>query len=218
MQKQSYFRTGVSQVLSRLTYSATISHLRRLVIPIGKEGKNTDIRQVHNSQYGFVCPTETPEGHTAGIVKNFALLTRVSDRIPTSQVLEIIEELKDTVHLTKITFEHFKYTKILVNGVWVSSTQNTQSVIAQIKEKRRNKVLHLEISVSYNSQENEISIYSDEGRLLRPLFNIVNGKMALTDDKYKNTNNWNDLVEQNFIEYLDSHEIENKVIAKRGVS
>ena len=90
MQKQSYFRTGVSQVLSRLTYSATISHLRRLVIPVGKEGKNTDIRQVHNSQYGYVCPTETPEGHTSGIVKNFALLTRVSDRIPTSQVLDII--------------------------------------------------------------------------------------------------------------------------------
>ena len=30
MQKQSYFRTGVSQVLSRLTYSATISHLRQI--------------------------------------------------------------------------------------------------------------------------------------------------------------------------------------------
>ena len=218
MQKQSYFRTGVSQVLSRLTYSATISHLRRLVIPIGKEGKNTDIRQVHNSQYGFVCPTETPEGHTSGIVKNFALLTRVSDRIPTSQVLEIIEELKDTIHLSKITFEHFEYTKILVNGVWISSTQNIQSVMSQIKQKRRNKVLHLEISVSYNSQENEISIYSDEGRLLRPLFNIDNGKIVLTDEEYSkhtgnNTHNWDDLVEQNFIEYLDSYEIENKVVA-----
>ena len=73
--------------------------------------------------------------------------------------------------------------------------------------------MNLEISVSYDSQENEICIYSDEGRLLRPLFNIDNGHIALTDNKYKNTYSWDDLVEQNFIEYLDSYEIENKVVA-----
>ena len=70
--KNTYVRTGVSQVLNRLTYSSMISHLKRLVIPVGKEGKNTKIRQVHCSQYGFVCPSETPEGHSAGIVKNFS--------------------------------------------------------------------------------------------------------------------------------------------------
>ena len=75
-------------------------------------------------------------------------MTRVSDRIPTSQVLEIIEELEDTIHLSKITFEHFGYAKILVNGVWISSTQNIQSIISQIKQKRKNKILHLEISFS----------------------------------------------------------------------
>ena len=131
--------TGVSQVLSRLTYSATISHLRRLVIPVGKEGKNTDIRQVHNSQYGYVCPTETPEGHTSGIVKNFALLTRVSDRIPTSQVLDIIEKIEDTIHVSKLTFNDFNDTKILVNGVWLSSTKKIDSVLSQLKEKRKKK-------------------------------------------------------------------------------
>jgi len=217
MQKQSYFRTGVSQVLSRLTYSATISHLRRLVIPIGKEGKNTDIRQIHNSQYGFVCPTETPEGHTSGIVKNFALLTRVSDRIPTSQIVDIIEELKDTTHVSQITFDDFMLTKILVNGVWVSSTENISSVISQIKNKRQKQILNLEVSVSYNKQENEIHIYSDEGRLLRPLFkidpNIDPNQITLTDAIFSECSNWKDLVEQNYIEYLDSYEIENKVVA-----
>ena len=39
VQKNAYIRTGVSQILQRLTYSATISHLRKVVIPIGKEGK-----------------------------------------------------------------------------------------------------------------------------------------------------------------------------------
>lgn len=61
--KSSYVRTGVSQILSRLTYNSYLSHLRRILIPIGKEGKNTKIRQVHPSQIGFICPHETPEGH-----------------------------------------------------------------------------------------------------------------------------------------------------------
>jgi len=58
IQKNSYVRTGVSQVLNRLTYGASLSHLRRIGIPIGKEGKNTKIRQIHPSQIGFICPHE----------------------------------------------------------------------------------------------------------------------------------------------------------------
>ena len=56
--KTNYVRTGVSQVLSRLTYGATLSHMRRIVIPIGKEGKNAKIRQIHSSQIMYICPTE----------------------------------------------------------------------------------------------------------------------------------------------------------------
>jgi DNA-directed RNA polymerase beta subunit/intein/homing endonuclease len=61
--KSNYIRTGVSQILSRLTYNSFLSHLRRILIPIGKEGKNTKIRQLHPSQIGYICPFETPEGH-----------------------------------------------------------------------------------------------------------------------------------------------------------
>jgi DNA-directed RNA polymerase II subunit RPB2 len=59
--KNNYVRSGVSQVLSRLTYGATLSHLRRIMIPIGKEGKNAKIRQIHPSQIMYICPTETPK-------------------------------------------------------------------------------------------------------------------------------------------------------------
>jgi len=58
VQKNSYIRTGVSQVLSRMTFSASLSHLRRITIPIGKEGKNTKIRQTHSSQIMYICNSE----------------------------------------------------------------------------------------------------------------------------------------------------------------
>ena len=57
----NYFRTGVSQVLARMNYGSTLSHLRRCVIPIGKEGKNAKIRQTHPSQIMYLCPNETPK-------------------------------------------------------------------------------------------------------------------------------------------------------------
>lgn len=56
--KSNYIRCGVSQILSRLSYNATLSHLRRILIPVGKEGKNSKIRQIHNSQFGYICANE----------------------------------------------------------------------------------------------------------------------------------------------------------------
>ena len=50
-----------SQVLNRLTYASTLSHLRRLNSPIGRDGKLAKPRQLHNSLWGMICPAETPE-------------------------------------------------------------------------------------------------------------------------------------------------------------
>jgi DNA-directed RNA polymerase II subunit RPB2 len=65
------------QALNRLTFASTLSHLRRVNCPTGREGKNPKPRQLHNSQWGVICPAETPEGHQVGLVKNLALMTQV---------------------------------------------------------------------------------------------------------------------------------------------
>ena len=62
-------KTGVSQVLNRLTYASSLSHLRRCNTPLGKEGKQAKPRQLHNTQWGMMCPCETPEGSTVGLIK-----------------------------------------------------------------------------------------------------------------------------------------------------
>ena len=49
------------QVLNRLTFASTLSHLRRLNSPIGRDGKLARPRQLHNTQWGMICPAETPE-------------------------------------------------------------------------------------------------------------------------------------------------------------
>lgn len=48
-------------MLNRLTFASTLSHLRRLNSPIGRDGKLARPRQLHNSLWGMICPAETPE-------------------------------------------------------------------------------------------------------------------------------------------------------------
>jgi len=71
-------KTGVAQVLNRLTFMSSISHLRRLNTPIAKTGKLAKPRQLHNTHWGMICPAETPEGAACGLVKNLALMAFVT--------------------------------------------------------------------------------------------------------------------------------------------
>lgn len=84
-------RTGVAQVLNRLTFSSALSHLRRLNTPLGREGKMAKPRQLHNTHWGMICPAETPEGQAVGLVKNLALMAKISVGGPTKTIKEFLE-------------------------------------------------------------------------------------------------------------------------------
>jgi DNA-directed RNA polymerase II subunit RPB2 len=90
-------RPGVSQVLNRLTYASTLSHLRRINSPIGREGKIAKPRQLHNSQWGMICPAETPEGQACGLVKNLALMTYISVGCASNPVLDFLQVCADVL-------------------------------------------------------------------------------------------------------------------------
>ena len=75
-------RTGVCQVLNRLTFASTLSHLRRLTTPLSKKDKLAKPRQLHNTHWGMICPCETPEGAPCGLVKNLSLMAYVSVGFP----------------------------------------------------------------------------------------------------------------------------------------
>ena len=141
VQKNSYVRQGVSQVLSRLTFGATLSHLRRIVIPIGKEGKNTQIRQLHGSQIFFICLFETPEGHSSGIVKNFSLSCEVTNGVPAPLVREIVETLPNITSIADIKdLSSCANTRIFINGNIIGITTKQQEVcnlLRDLRDKRR---------------------------------------------------------------------------------
>lgn len=142
--KSSYIRTGVSQILNRLSYTATLSHLRRIVIPIGKEGKNTKIRQVHPSQIGFICPHETPEGHCLvgeTLVQCGDGYWRQIKEIKEGNVigfdLKERKEIKTKTNYTRETVQYEIYTITTGNGMRKMECTGYHQILVWDNEKRR---------------------------------------------------------------------------------
>ena len=62
--KSNKNKQGVAQVLNRMTYPATLSHLRRINTPIEKSGKLIQPRKLHSTQWGIICPSECFDPNT----------------------------------------------------------------------------------------------------------------------------------------------------------
>jgi DNA-directed RNA polymerase II subunit RPB2 len=57
-------KQGVSQVLSRMSFHSTLSHLRRINTAMEKNGKLVQPRKLHNSHHGMICPAECFDPNT----------------------------------------------------------------------------------------------------------------------------------------------------------
>lgn len=207
--KNSYIRPGVSQILSRLSYGATLSNLRRLSIPVGKEAKNSKIRQIDSSQIMFICPSETPEGQPVGTVLNFSLLTNISERYPTVLMKDIISRCDNITMINNWSAPNDQ-TKVFLNGILMGMSEDPEELVDELKEMRTTKLFPYDVSISYEDMDEEIHVLSDEGRLLRPVFTVNGDKLNITE---KDGTNWEKLVDNGFITYLDNSEINNKVVA-----
>jgi DNA-directed RNA polymerase II subunit RPB2 len=211
IQKNKYNRAGVSQVLNRLSFSAVLSHLRRVVIQTGKERKNTKICQQHPTQMFFFCACESPEGHQIGIVKNFAMLVKISPHISTTVIRDVIEKMEDVIVPNKVEISEWNsYTKIMVNGTLVGVTKNSRKTLTSLRNMRRQFTLPSTVSITLIDDDNTIEIYSDSGRLLRPLFPVVNQSLRL---ELMAGLTWDECVERNLVVYRDSNEVEYSLIA-----
>jgi len=208
--KSSYMRTGVSQVLSRLTYMGTLSHMRRILIPIGKEGKNTKIRQLHPSQLGFFCPSETPEGHSAGIVKNFSLLCEVTPKFETVYLRAVLDSFVE-IHrcFDWKSIRSTMTTKVFYNGILYGVVEKGEPLHSKMMNLKLKSRLHYSTSVTFDRVYNEIHLFCDEGRLLRPLFNARD----MPSVAELRTKTWDTLTQEGKIIWADAHEMENRVVS-----
>lgn len=68
-------KVGVAQVLNRLTYVASLSHLRRINTPLEKSGELIAPRKLHNTTWGFLCLT----GDTEVLLSDKMTIRKIKD-------------------------------------------------------------------------------------------------------------------------------------------
>ena len=214
-------KVGVAQVLNRLTYISSLSHLRRINTPIDKSGKLIPPRKLHDTTWGFLCPAETPEGASVGIVKNLSYMTHVTIPCNSSALYDFIEP-----HVTvfdKLTPQDmYNYVKVFINGCWLGNTTNPVELYNSLKTKKYKGIINIYTSIIFDIKKKEIRVCSDAGRLTRPVLRVLNNKLILNKnhvtDLASNNLSWEDLLtdsrmENSIIEYIDPAEQNQSMIA-----
>ena len=207
-------RAGVSQLLDRTCNMATLSHLRRVISPLTRSQPHFEARDLHPTQFGRLCPNETPEGQNCGLVKNLALMVDVSENLPDAQIREILDELD--IH--PIEEGEAQLGKVYFNGDLIGTHEAPVDLVTEIRQRRRKNMISNVVNVRYDDSLNDVIINSDPGRIRRPLLVVGrNNRLSIKerdiDSLQQGKSEWEDLLKKGVVEYIDAEEEENCLIA-----
>jgi DNA-directed RNA polymerase II subunit RPB2 len=217
-------KAGVAQVLNRYNFPSTISHLRRINTPLEKSGELIDPRKLDNTSWGFLCPAETPEGQSIGIVNNLSYMTHLT--IPTSSdslyvyIKPYILSVDDT-----LPADLYKNIKVFINGCWVGISKSPMELYSSLKEKKYKGIINIYTSIVFDFKLLEIRVCNDGGRMMRPLLKVKNNRAIISRDIIqrldKHELSWNDLLtdcvlDESVIEYIDPEEQNYTMIAMKA--
>ena len=216
-------KVGVAQVLNRLTYISSLSHLRRVNTPIDKSGKLIPPRKLHNTTWGFLCPAETPEGQSVGVVKNLSYMTHLTVSSDSNSLYEYAEPFIVDIESLNPN-DCYKKVKVFINGSWIGNAINPVELYENFKMKKLKGIINIYTSVVFDYKNLEIKICNDSGRLTRPVLRIKDKKLILKQEIIDKINNyeicWNDLltdikIDQAVIEYIDPAEQNSNLICMK---
>lgn len=214
-------RSGVAQVLNRLSYVATVGMMTRVASQFEKSRKVTGPRTLQPSQWGMLCPCDTPEGEACGLVKNLALLTHIThdetevdmSRLCTDLGVEPVNSLGGEELNSPGAF------CIFLNGALLGVHRRPKRFVRAMREMRRTGTIGEFVSVYTNQMQRSVFISSDGGRLCRPLIVVRRGVLMLKDSHIQAIKRaeitFQDLIMGGVLEWVDVNEENDLFIAIR---
>ncbi|MEA3248501.1 MAG: DNA-directed RNA polymerase subunit B'' [Nanoarchaeota archaeon] len=204
-------RNGVTQNMDKNNSFAVMSQLQRVTSTLPSEQENLAARTVHPTHYGRFCPIETPEGTEIGLRKNLALLARISTRTLMDQeiILNILKGFANKSDEGDID--------VFYNGRFIGVTDDVKIFVNTVRDYRREGKLPIEMSVKFDKFLGTVFISSEIGRVIRPLIIVENGISKLKAEHLelvrKGSLNWEGLLDEKILEYLDAAEEDDCYIA-----
>jgi DNA-directed RNA polymerase II subunit RPB2 len=208
-------KVGIAQVLNRLTYIASLSHLRRVNTPIDKNGKLVPPRKLHSTSWGYICPAETPEGASVGVVKNISYMTHITVPSHSHHIYDILKDKIELLQDDTKPVDICEKVKVFVNGCWYGITGEPLRVYMELKNMKAMGIINIYTGVVFDYMNKEIRIYNEGGRLTRPLMKVHNNRLMITNKIIQMLKTrelkWDDLfinhrIQESVMEYVDADE------------
>lgn len=200
-------RIGVIQDLNRLSYYGALAHLRKTNLQMEAGTKIVEPHKLHASQWGFIDPMDTPDGGNVGLHKSLAIFTHITLGISREpMILWMREHINMRLIEECSPFALAQMTKVFVNGMWAGSVspiegETPTDIVNRVKRFRRNALIPIYNSITFDTKLNTIFVYTDSGRLSRPIFyrddvsnTIAAEEKHIVDILKKNDYCWNDLI------------------------
>ena len=202
-------RLGISQELMRVSYLSVIHHLRKTDLQIDKSTSTAPPRRLYASQFGVMCPVDSPDGSDIGYKKSLSILARVTTAFPVATVKKVllesglIREIQDVHPSTWMP----EWTKIYVNSdLWAVCLGNTEELHSRLITARRTGVLAESVSLAWMRINNEYRIACDAGRPIRPVY-----RPGTTADMIRGVKTWKEI--RDHVDYIDAAESDSLMIS-----
>jgi len=192
-------RMGLVQPLNRLSYNSAISHLRKINLPLDASAKVVGPRLLHSSQWGIIDPVDTPDGGNVGLHKHMSIAALVTSGFSGFPIITYLRQ--NGLRLLQEGNPLFMEAncKVFVNGAWIGIISKPKELVTQMRNHRRIAVLPPLLSIRWDTENNEITIWSDSGRMCRPVYYVENGVVSIMrkgiNEKIQTRNfTWKELV------------------------
>ena len=185
--------------------------MTRISSQFEKTRKVSGPRSLQPSQWGMLCPSDTPEGEACGLVKNLALMTHITTDQEEAPIVRLAFNLgvEDLMFLSGEELSFGSVYIVFLNGNILGVVRNYSRLIRMFRLMRRSGRLSEFVSICPNHHQRCVYIASDGGRVCRPYIIVEKGQPKVTEahiEMLSHGMEFEDFLRRGLVEYLDVNE------------